>query len=178
MAAAKRPAHRPTIIGQVHDAIVQAIRAGNYVDDAASYAGVSTRSVFGWLERGRLAEAKAQEDGEPIPDTEAPFVQFLHDVESARSQAVVRNVALIQRAAETQWQAAAWYLERTNPRKWGRHETVALTGEDGGPVKVEHSARETLAAKFAAAELAAREAIEASAIEDESTPRARLREAK
>jgi hypothetical protein len=117
--------------------IVAAVRGGSYLDDAASYAGVGERTVYAWLARGRDAE-KAYEQGQPINVDEQACLQFQQAVQKARADAVVRNVALIQRAAEDgSWQAAAWYLERTNPRKWGRRDTVEVTGEDGGPVRVE-----------------------------------------
>jgi hypothetical protein len=45
-------------------------------------------------------------------------------------------VAIIQKAAnEGTWQAAAWFLERTNPRKWGRHETVEIGVAEDKPLE-------------------------------------------
>jgi hypothetical protein len=38
-------------------------------------------------------------------------------------------------AAGGTWQAAAWFLERTNRKDYGRNESVEITGKDGGPVK-------------------------------------------
>lgn len=158
---------RPTsLTPEVFDAIVTALRAGNYIDDAAAYAGVHKRSVFAWLEKGRNAD-EADEQGLPLTPNERLYQHFLHAVETARSQAVVRNVAIIQQAAQTQWQAAAWFLERTNPRKWGRHETVEITGEDGGPIRVEQSAKVTLAEKFAAVEAVARRYVDTVATEED-----------
>lgn len=131
------PAQRPRTTGrptsltpEVEDRIVTAIRGGSYIDDAASFAGVSDRTVYNWLARGKDALYQ-QESGQDIPDSEHLYLQFLQSVQRARSEAVLRNLALIQTAAQNgSWQAAAWYLERTNPRKWGRHETVELEGID------------------------------------------------
>jgi hypothetical protein len=82
---------------------------------------------------------------------------------------MLRNIGIIQTAAQNgTWQAAAWYLERTNPKKWGRHDTVEVTGTDGGAIQVEVSVKDTLRAKFEAAERAALDVIEAEVIDDES----------
>lgn len=175
MSTKPRKAGRPTVLtDDVQERIVTAIRAGSYLDDAANYAGISYRTVLRWVERGRIADSELS-DGNEITDDELPFWQFWQSVENARAQAVIRNVGIIQSAAQDgQWQAAAWYLERTNPRKWGRHETVELTGADGGAIKVEHSVKDTLAAKFSAAEKAALQVIETREIE---TPQTDLRQA-
>lgn len=149
------------------DRIVQAILAGNYMETAAAYAGISKQTLYRWIQ---MADE---------PDADPIYRDFRDAVETARAQSEIRNVALIQKAAnDGTWQAAAWYLERTNPRRWGRRDSVAITGEDGGPVRVEVSARETLAAKLAAAEIAAREAIETTATEDDVTAPKALRRAR
>lgn len=163
MASVKRGGRRTSLTPEVHELIVQAVSAGNYLDDAAAYAGVTGTTVYNWLERGRRVRAILEEMGD-YPPSERIFLEFLEAVETARSQAVVRNVALIQRAAETQWQAAAWYLERTNPRKWGRSETVTLTGEPEERETVP-DAKATLAAKVAAIEAAAFQIVETTGSE-------------
>lgn len=151
----------------IQDAIVQAIRAGSYLDDAAAYAGISYRTIFRWIERGKHAEAE-QEAGNDITDDEYRYCQFWQAVEKARADAVIRNIGIIQSAAQNgSWQASAWYLERTNPKKWGRHDTVELTGKDGEPIQVEHSIKESLAEKFAAAERAATQVIDVQEVDQE-----------
>ena len=162
------------LTADVQDRIVTAIRAGSYLDDAAAYAGISRAVVFRWLAQGKDAQQR-HEAGETLTDFETILIDFVDAVENARAQAVIRNVGIIQSAAQNgQWQAAAWYLERTNPRKWGRHETVEITGADGGAIQVEHSVKDTLAAKFAAAEKAAMQVIETR---EADTPQAELRRA-
>jgi hypothetical protein len=52
-------------------------------------------------------------------------------------------VALIQQAGqEGSWQAAAWYLERSYPMRWGKQGRLEVTGSDGGAVKVDVSVDE------------------------------------
>jgi len=44
----------------------------------------------------------------------------LYAVEKAQAGAEMTSIALINRASEMQWQAAAWRLERKHPDRWGR----------------------------------------------------------
>ena len=37
---------------------------------------------------------------------------------------MVRNVAIIQKAANTKWQAAAWWLERKRSEDWSQNKDV------------------------------------------------------
>lgn len=169
---AKRGPGQPTLLtNETQDRIVSVVRSGAYLDDAAMFAGVSRSTVMKWLARGRKAE-DAQEHGEQLDEQDLRCLSFYMDVEAARAEAAVRNLALVQAAAQNGvWQAAAWYLERTNPRKWGRHETVEVTGADGGPIQVEHSVKDTLRAKFEQAERVALEVLEATVIDQPTNDR-------
>lgn len=72
-----------------------------------------------------------------LPD-EWKFVLFRVMTSRARGEAEIRALTLIQRAAnEGSWQAAAWYLERSHPDKWGKRERLQLEGAGGGPVQHE-----------------------------------------
>lgn len=163
----KRTMGRHTLLNpQVQETIVNAVRIGSYLDDAAMLAGVSRGTLFRWLAEGRDANEKA-DAGEELTEREQLVRDFCDAVEKARADAMLRNIGVIQTAAQNgTWQAAAWYLERTNPKKWGRHDTVEVTGADGGAIQVEHSAKETLRAKFEAAEKAALEVLDVEEIPD------------
>jgi hypothetical protein len=66
------------------------------------------------------------------------YVDFVEAVEKARAQSEMRNVGLIQKAAvDGTWQASAWWLERSFPKRWGRSDRVEHTGADGGPLEVQ-----------------------------------------
>ena len=105
-------ARRTKLTERTKDDIVKALRAGNSRRDSALYAGVSETTFYSWMARGR--------EGEPL------FAEFLEAVEKAEAQSVVRNVAIIQRAAEETWQAAAWWLERKRPDDWGRRQRMDI----------------------------------------------------
>lgn len=105
-------ARRTKLTPDTKEDIVKALRAGNSRRDSALYAGVSETTFYSWMARGR--------EGEPL------YAEFLEAVEKAEAQSVVRNVAIIQRAAEETWQAAAWWLERKRPDDWGRRQRMDI----------------------------------------------------
>lgn len=144
-------AGRPTkLTPEIAQRIEQAVAAGNYLETAAAFAGISKQTLYKWLRKG--ARAKSGEHR-----------AFVDAVEKALAQAEVRDVANIARAAsgydvvrtkerittdgkvermtetgrEFSWQASAWRLERKYPDRWGRRVDVAVTGELSGEVSGE-----------------------------------------
>jgi len=108
--------------------IVEAVQAGNYVETAAQYANIGLSTFYRWMAEG---------EGDKAPKRQR---EFREAVLQARAQAEVRNVTLIQRAAnDGSWQAASWFLERSFQNKWGRTGKVEVTGAGGDALKVEVS---------------------------------------
>lgn len=117
-------ARPPKLTKAVQDKIVNAIGAGNYQDAAARYAGISETTYYRWMSEARE------------PGASKELREFRDAVEKARADAEARNVALIQNAAQNgTWQAAAWWLERSHPQKWGRINRTEISGPDGGPIE-------------------------------------------
>lgn len=116
--------------------IVDAIRAGNYLDTAAEYGGISHQTFYNWMDRGRTEKERVEGDGRTkVREDEAIFVEFFESVTRARAEAETRNVALIQQASREDWRAAAWFLERSFQERWGKKQQ--LVGDGGGPVLAE-----------------------------------------
>lgn len=113
---------RPTKLNyEVQEKIIQAIKAGNYIETAAAYAGISKSTLYDWLKRGeREKQRVAKNPSYRIRKSEKIYVEFSDAVEKALAEAEMRDVLLIGKAAEEQWQAAAWRLERKFPERWGR----------------------------------------------------------
>lgn len=128
---------------EVHDRIVGTLRLGNYVEHAASYAGISRGTLYNWLKKGDEARAK-RENGAELDEVEERYARFSEDVDNARATAVVRNVSIIQQAAQTNWQAAGWWLERTAPQHFGRQMRTEVSGPNQGPVQVSVSRDELI----------------------------------
>ncbi|MFZ5850347.1 MAG: hypothetical protein ACOYY2_02995 [Actinomycetota bacterium] len=143
-----KPAGRPSLLTpEIHERIVQAIAAGNFGETAARAAGIATATYYQWMAKGR-DERTRRENGERPKASQSKYVDFAEAVESAKAQAETRAVTLITKAAlDGTWQAAAWYLERTQPQKYGRFTRTEVTGADGGAVRVEQVSAEDLAAK-------------------------------
>lgn len=120
---------------EVHSKIITALRAGNYVETSAAFAGISRPTLYRWLEKGDRALDKLELE-EELTENEIAYLNFRNDVEEARAQASVRAVSLINQAAQNSWQAAAWWLERTNPKLWGRQIRTEISGPDAGPINV------------------------------------------
>ena len=127
---------RPTKLNfDTHNKIITAIRAGNYIETAAAYAGINKSTLYDWLKRGeREKQRVAKNPRYKIRKSEKPYVEFSNAVEKALAEAEIRDVAIIGKAAEEQWQAAAWRLERKFPHKWGRKVI-----EHSGSLEVKHN---------------------------------------
>ena len=94
---------------QCKQSILTAIRAGNYVETAVAFAGISKSTFYAWLKAGARSKS-------------GPYHEFSDAVKRALAEAEVNDVELIAKAATRNWQAAAWRLERKFPKRWGRGE--------------------------------------------------------
>ncbi len=108
-----RTGRTPKLTTTATAAVVQAISTGNTRDVAAAYAGVGRTTLFQWLAKGRV-------------EAQGIYRDFLNAVEKAEADAVVVSVALIRTAAQKNWQAAAWWLERRYPDEWGRKDRLSI----------------------------------------------------
>ncbi len=159
-------AGRKTLLtAETQNAICEALREGHYMDDAANLCGISEWTAYNWTCRGRKAAELEEQGIEPAAE-ELKYLRFFQATKEARADAIRANLKVIRTAAQDgHWQAAAWYLERTNPQKWGKRDTVALTGAEGTQVTVEISPVDTLREKLQAMEERAMKAIDTIAHE-------------
>lgn len=132
---------RPTsLTPEVQARFMEAIRKGAAYEHAAGYAGISEKTFYNWRDRGEAELARVAEDPRrSILKEEAPFVEFLQELERAVGEAAVSWLDTLDSAAggkhEGQWQAHAWKLERRHPGAYGRRERHEHTGAGGGPVE-------------------------------------------
>ncbi len=104
--------------------IVEALRLGVPQTTAVTYARISKSTYYRWL--------KAAKD----PGAPDEFRDFRDAVNTARAEAEVRAVAVIQNASHKSWQAAAWLLERNFPEHWSRVDRHNVSGREGGPIEL------------------------------------------
>lgn len=102
------------------DQLCALLRAGNFIEAACGAVGLGVTTFHRWM---REAEE---------PDASDELRQFRLAVKRARAEAEVEALRHIQAAAARgTWQAAAWFLERSYPERWGRRRTFAA--EFSGP---------------------------------------------
>jgi transcriptional regulator with XRE-family HTH domain len=110
---------------EVQNDIVEALEHGMHQESAATRAGITKQTYYNWLERGR------NEPG-------SIYADFLDAVEKARARPEAEALEAIHVAwRDGTWQAAAWFLERSHPHKYGRINRTEVSGPEGAPVKVE-----------------------------------------
>ena len=100
---------RPTKLTEdTQQTIIGAIQLGMYQEQAALLAGINVGTFYRWMQQGAV-------------DSDGIYFQFREAVEKARAEAEARKLRAIHIAADTgTWQAAAWWLERSFPKRWGR----------------------------------------------------------
>jgi hypothetical protein len=103
----------------LQDQIVIHLASGAFYDETAKAVGIGSTTFYIWMQQGRQARDKA-EAGRDLEPNEVMYMDFVAAVEQARGRATVHAHATIRAAMPRHWQAAAWYLERTQPRRYAR----------------------------------------------------------
>ncbi len=127
---------RPTkLTSELTEEIAQYLRAGNYIETTAALVGINRDSIYEWLKRGAAEQERLKKNPRArLRKREELYVEFSDTVKKAQAQSEAMLVGLIGKAAQKNWTAAAWRLERKYPDKWGRTERNAAQAEDD-PVK-------------------------------------------
>jgi hypothetical protein len=146
MGEGKSPQGRKSFLidRQIFNRLRDALAAGNTYQNACAMAGIGRTTFYRWLE-----ESEKAPEGHPLRE-------FRDMVLKACAIAEHRNLMAIQKAAPRHWQAAAWFLERRNPHKYGRREVVTVGGDlNGVPVLTGQLSEKSLSDEGTMAALAA-----------------------
>lgn len=100
----------------VMDRFLDALRAGNYRHDAATYAGLSPRSVESWMYRGR----GGRRDRQASPE----YRDFVRTVEEAEAMARVSAVSNLFARGRVDTNAALAWLRTRDPEHWPKDPEV------------------------------------------------------
>jgi hypothetical protein len=129
------------LTSEIAKRIVDAIRVGATVELAAAAAGVGTRTLYRWKERGET-------------NTSGKYWQFWQEVKKAAADEELAGLAEIYQASRRQvmaretktvtnsdgktvtsinetftpgeWQARSWLMERRHRQRWGRQANIDL----------------------------------------------------
>lgn len=135
---------KPKLTKELIDKLGNALAAGNYIETACDYAGISRSIFYQWLTEAEKTGAKQI------------YLDLMDTVRTSRAQAEMRHVLRIQKAAEgilddkgdyiinPNWNASAWWLERSFPKRWSKQTNVELSGVGGSPINVAVDTREAL----------------------------------
>lgn len=100
--------------------IIEAIKLGVDLEIAVHAVGVSMSEAFHWLERGKTEDAKMAA-GMKANRAETKFLTFWKEVTQARATSIAQVQMNMRRATIDDWKAAAWWLEKTMPEKYGKN---------------------------------------------------------
>lgn len=110
---------------EITNIIIEAISKGIPKKYAVQGCGLNESTFYKWMEEG-------ENDFNNSLDTEK--AKFFKSVKIAESQAVEYLLNIIKEAAKDRsWQAAAWILERTHVKDFGRFTKHELFGNEEKP---------------------------------------------
>lgn len=107
------------------------LRAGNYTMTVCDYLGIHKSTFYKWLAEGEHAKSGLKKE-------------LFDAIKKAEATAEIRNVNIVQKAAEDDWKAAMTYLERKFPDKWGRREKLDADLKHSGEVIDRHEQHTTI----------------------------------
>jgi hypothetical protein len=114
--------------------VLGALAAGHYIERAGRLAQVSSSTIHYWKHEGHKERLRVEAGLKPT-ERGQKYLGILEAIERAQDQASHKAMQAIMEAAESgTWQAAAWYLERTDPDHYARRTLIA--GHDNGPLRV------------------------------------------
>ena len=105
--------------------LLLAILTGANYTAAARYAGIAPRTLRAWMTEGRRASETAELP--PPGDERKRFLRrraLYRAIVSAEAECEFNALRVIQVHAIMDWRAAAWWLERRRPKRWGRKDQV------------------------------------------------------
>lgn len=119
----RKPEQKPLDVGrppkyndpQILKVLFDTLHEGASIQAACDLAGIDKSNITKWCRYARSGDEK--------------YIPFLNGYKKARAgleSALVKN---IRTAANTQWQAAAWMLERLKPKRYGRKNNISFNGD-------------------------------------------------
>lgn len=98
--------------------IVELVRRGVPISQAAEHVGIGRTTVREWIRRG--------EDRDTRPGS-AVFEEFATDMRAARAARLADVLEMVGEGAKKDWRAAAWEAERGWPEEFGQRTRTDIT---------------------------------------------------
>ena len=120
------------------DELLNLIVLGLPVNKAVGMVNIGETTFYSWMSRGMIEKERLNTvtDAKPKPEEEI-YVKFWESVTRARAEAIAKKVAVISSAAaQGDWKASAWWLERQVPEEFGKIERQEILSQSYSEVKV------------------------------------------
>lgn len=112
---------------EISAAIIELVRRGVPIAQAAEHVGVARFTVREWIRRGE------GRDDRPSSDV---YETFATDLRAARAARLAELLESVSTGAIKDWRAAAWEAERGWPEDFGQRQRLEHTGAGGQPLLV------------------------------------------
>ncbi len=126
------PGNQSKLTPAVHQALVEAVKRGNYVSVACDLVGISEVTYYNWIKTAEQL-LDSHTPIEQATEHQANCVQLFKSIKAAESQAQDMLIAVVVGAAtgpEKDWKAAMTMLERRWPKMYGRSEARLMKDEE------------------------------------------------
>lgn len=97
---------------QLRDQLAKLISLGIPVRVACQAEGIGKTAYYEWRSRGAAGEE--------------PYASFFAAINAARAKSEASITLNLISATKTDWRAAAWWLEKLRPNRYGKRQTVVL----------------------------------------------------
>ena len=138
---------RPSVISKEKvESLYKYLKIGSYPETAAAAAGISKTTFYKWLKYGRRVIENNEKRYKKIVEKDRMYVEFVNAYDEAIAIAEMRDLIVIDKAAQEDWRAAAWRQERRNPKRWGlrQQQEIEATIKEVQPFKNEKDFLETI----------------------------------
>lgn len=138
------------------DRVIENLQTYPTMDMIAAASGISRRTLFNWLKRGRKVRALREEDPDAqISRWDDAYLEFLEEFEEKELEIKKKHYDRIDDAGADNWTASAWILERLWPGEFSLKQVVRHEGEVKEDIQVslniekpDHGGREIEEADF------------------------------
>jgi hypothetical protein len=127
--AAKTRGQKLRLTPVVIDVLCRVVRAGNFIQTAVRFAGISDATYYRWMARATEAREN-REAGKPISPRDRLCIDLQDALKTAESQGEIGTVSKITSAFGENPQLALEFLSRRHSARWGRkdrHEFIDVT---------------------------------------------------